>query len=79
MVTLYIECAVANDSSNASFVVVLLHVQESWEDEEEKKDEEKPTQKTDAPVKTKPNKALKAKLAEQEVELIDIHIIILNY
>ncbi|XP_030386949.1 eukaryotic translation initiation factor 3 subunit J [Scaptodrosophila lebanonensis] len=40
-------------------------VKESWEDEEEKKDEEKPT-KTEVPAKTKPNKALKAKLAEQE-------------
>ncbi|XP_034105640.1 eukaryotic translation initiation factor 3 subunit J [Drosophila sulfurigaster albostrigata] len=40
-------------------------VKESWEDEEEKKDEEKPT-KTEVPVKTKPNKALKAKLEEQE-------------
>ncbi|KAH8400666.1 hypothetical protein KR009_000218, partial [Drosophila setifemur] len=39
-------------------------VKESWEDEEEKKDEEKPT-KTDVPVKTKPTKALKAKLDEQ--------------
>ncbi|KAH8299873.1 hypothetical protein KR044_007110 [Drosophila immigrans] len=41
-------------------------VKESWEDEEEKKDEEKPTTKTEVPVKTKPNKALKAKLEEQE-------------
>lgn len=57
-----------NDSPNALFVVVAV-LQESWEDEEEKKDEEKPTQKTDAPAKTKPNKALKAKLAEQEVGL----------
>ncbi|KAH8233625.1 hypothetical protein KR026_010720, partial [Drosophila bipectinata] len=39
-------------------------VKESWEDEEEKKDEEKPT-KADVPAKTKPNKALKAKLEEQ--------------
>ncbi|EDW36272.1 GL16765 [Drosophila persimilis] len=41
-------------------------VKESWEDEEEKKDEEneKPTI-TDVPVKTKPSKALKAKLEEQ--------------
>lgn len=57
-----------NDSPNA-FVIVVAVLQESWEDEEEKKDEEKPTQKTDAPAKTKPNKALKAKLAEQEVGL----------
>lgn len=55
-----------NDSPNA-FAVVVAVLQESWEDEEEKKDEEKPTKKTDAPAKTKPNKALKAKLAEQEV------------
>ncbi|XP_034477867.1 eukaryotic translation initiation factor 3 subunit J [Drosophila innubila] len=41
-------------------------VKESWEDEEEKKDEEKPTKTEVVPVKTKPNKALKAKLEEQE-------------
>jgi len=40
--------------------------QDSWEDEEEKKDEEKPT-KTEAPAKPKPNKALKAKLEQQAV------------
>lgn len=41
-------------------------LQDSWDvEEEEKKDEEKVEVK--APVKTKPNKALKAKLAEQEV------------
>jgi len=41
-------------------------VKESWEDEEEKKDEEKSETKTTVPAKPKPNKALKAKLAEQE-------------
>ncbi|XP_067630758.1 eukaryotic translation initiation factor 3 subunit J [Eurosta solidaginis] len=41
-------------------------VKESWEDEEEKKDEEKSESKATVPTKTKPNKALKAKLTEQE-------------
>ncbi|XP_017472475.1 PREDICTED: eukaryotic translation initiation factor 3 subunit J [Rhagoletis zephyria] len=41
-------------------------VKDSWEDEEEKKDEEKSESKTPVPTKTKPNKALKAKLSEQE-------------
>lgn len=41
-------------------------VKDSWEDEEEKKDEEKSETKTEVPKKTKPNKALKAKLTEQE-------------
>lgn len=41
-------------------------VKDSWDlEEEEKKDEEK-TETVIAPAKTKPNKALKAKLAEQE-------------
>lgn len=40
-------------------------VKESWEDEDEKKDEEKVPIKT-VPVKTKPIKALKTKLSEQE-------------
>lgn len=44
--------------------------QDSWEDEEEKKDEEKSETKTLVPTKTKPNKALKAKLSEQEVSYI---------
>ncbi|XP_059226028.1 eukaryotic translation initiation factor 3 subunit J [Stomoxys calcitrans] len=41
-------------------------IKDSWEDEEEKKDEEKVEEKPKEPVKTKPNKVLKAKLAEQE-------------
>ncbi|XP_023306581.2 eukaryotic translation initiation factor 3 subunit J [Lucilia cuprina] len=42
-------------------------VKDSWDiEEEEKKDEEKHETKAKAPVKTKPNKALKSKLAEQE-------------
>ncbi|XP_054740281.1 eukaryotic translation initiation factor 3 subunit J [Anastrepha obliqua] len=43
-------------------------VKDSWEDEEEKKDEEKHQDetKTTVPIKSKPNKALKAKLSEQE-------------
>ncbi|CAD7013888.1 eukaryotic translation initiation factor 3 subunit J [Ceratitis capitata] len=41
-------------------------VKDSWEDEEEKKDEEKSDIKSTVPTKTKPNKALKAKLTEQE-------------
>ncbi|XP_005188871.1 eukaryotic translation initiation factor 3 subunit J-like [Musca domestica] len=41
-------------------------IKDSWEDEEEKKDEEKVEEQPKAPVKTKPSKALKAKLAEQE-------------
>ncbi|XP_065368520.1 eukaryotic translation initiation factor 3 subunit J [Calliphora vicina] len=43
-------------------------VKDSWDiEEEEKKDEEKTdSTATKAPVKTKPNKALKTKLAEQE-------------
>lgn len=42
-------------------------VKDSWDlEEEEKKDEEKTDTTTKAPAKTKPNKALKAILAEQE-------------
>ncbi|XP_037950759.1 eukaryotic translation initiation factor 3 subunit J-like, partial [Teleopsis dalmanni] len=40
-------------------------VKDSWEDEEEKKDEEKSAPAA-VPIKTKPNKVLKAKLAEEE-------------
>lgn len=45
-------------------------MQDSWDIEEEKKDEEKVETKPE-PAKTKPNKALKEKLAEQEVFLGD--------
>lgn len=41
-------------------------VKDSWEDEEEKKDEEKAESKPVPVNKTKPSKALKAKIAEQE-------------